>query len=60
VAEIFHEFRAFERIVYEVVQENLLAMDVSNLVPDLRMFNDRVQDAMQRSVDAYLSERAAA
>jgi Response regulator containing CheY-like receiver, AAA-type ATPase, and DNA-binding domains len=60
VAELFQEFRAFERVVYEVVQENLLAMDVSNLVPDLRMFNDRVQDAMQHSVDAYLSERAAA
>jgi ActR/RegA family two-component response regulator len=60
VAEVFQEFRVFERIVYEVVQENLLAMDVSNLVPDLRMFNDRVQDAMQHSVDAYLSERAAA
>lgn len=60
VAQIFDEFRAFERTVYEVVQENLLAMDVSNLVPDLRLFNDRVQEAMQRSVDAYLSERAAA
>jgi ActR/RegA family two-component response regulator len=60
VADIFQEFRAFERIVYEVVQENLLAMDVSNLVPDLRMFNDRVQDALQHSVDAYLSERTAA
>jgi ActR/RegA family two-component response regulator len=60
VSGIFQEFRIFERIAYEVVQENLLAMDVSNLVPDLRMFNDRVQEAMQRSVDSHLSEQAAA
>jgi hypothetical protein len=35
-------------------------MDVSNLVPDLRAFNDRVQDMMQHSVSAFLGQKLAA
>jgi YesN/AraC family two-component response regulator len=58
--DLFNEFRAFERIVYEVIQENLLGADVSNLVPDLRLFNDQVQDVMQHAVNAFLEEKVAA
>jgi DNA-binding response OmpR family regulator len=57
---LFDEFRTFERVVYEVVQENLLSVDVSNLVPDLKLFNDQVQDVMQHSVSAFLEEKIAA
>ena len=60
IDDLFDEFRALERAVYEVVQENLLAADVSNLVPDLRMFNDHVQLFLNHAINAYLGHRAAA
>lgn len=60
IDDLFEEFRALERAVYEVVQENLLAADVSNLVPDLRTFNDHVQDVLRHAVNAFLANRVAA
>lgn len=60
IDELFEEFRALERAVYEVVQENLLVADVSNLVPDLRALNDHVQDVLRHAINAYLSHSAAA
>ena len=60
IDELFEEFRAVERAVYEVVQENLLGADVSNLVPDLRAFNDHVQDVLRCAINAYLSHSAVA
>lgn len=60
IDELFEEFRAVERAVYEVVQENLLGADVSNLVPDLRAFNDHVQDVLRYAINAYLSHSAVA
>src|SRR5690242_15985348 len=60
IDDLFDEFRALERVVYEVVQENLLAADVSNLVPDLRAFNDHVQDVLRHAVNAFLAHSVAA
>ncbi|HWC18391.1 MAG TPA: response regulator [Terriglobales bacterium] len=60
IDDLFEEFRALERATYEVVQENLLAVDVSNLVPDLRTFNDHVQLVLSQAVNAYLAHRVAA
>lgn len=60
IDDLFEEFRSLERAVYEVVQENLLAADVSNLVPDLRAFNDHVQDVLRHAVNAFLAHRIAA
>jgi ActR/RegA family two-component response regulator len=60
IDDLFEEFRALERAAYEVVQENLLAVDVSNLVPDLRVFNDHVQDVLRHAVNAYLAHSLAA
>ncbi len=60
IDDLFEEFRALERAVYEVVQENLLAADVSNLVPDLRAFNDHVQDVLRHAVNAFLAHSIAA
>lgn len=60
IDDLFEEFRALERAVYEVVQENLLCADVSNLVPDLRAFNDHVQDVLRHAVNAYLAFTVAA
>jgi ActR/RegA family two-component response regulator len=60
IDDLFEEFRALERAVYEVVQENLLAADVSNLVPDLRVFNDHVQDVLRHTVNAFLAHSVAA
>jgi hypothetical protein len=60
IDDLFEEFRALERAVYEVVQENLLAADVSNLVPDLRALNDHVQDVLRHAVNAFLAHHIAA
>lgn len=60
IDDLFEEFRALERAVYEVVQENLLAADVSNLVPDLRALNDHVQDVLRHAVNAFLASHVAA
>jgi len=60
IDDLFEDFRALERTVYEVVQENLLAADVSNLVPDLRVLNDHVQDVLRHSINAYLAHTAVA
>lgn len=60
IDDIFDDFRTLERIAYEVVQENLLAADVSNLVPDLRAFNDHVQNVLMHAVNAYLEDSIAA
>lgn len=60
IDDLFEDFRTLERISYEVVQENLLAADVSNLVPDLRAFNDHVQNVLMHAVNAYLEDSIAA
>jgi ActR/RegA family two-component response regulator len=60
IDDLFDEFRAMERILYEVTQENLLAVDVSNLVPDLRILNDHMQDVLRHAVHSYLGQTAAA
>jgi ActR/RegA family two-component response regulator len=60
IDELFEEFRALERAVYEIVQENLLGSDVSNLVPDLRALNDHVQDVLRYAINSYLSHSAVA
>ena len=60
IDDLFNEFRTLERVAYEVVQENLLATDVSNLVPDLRAFNDHVQNVLNHAVCALLEKPMAA
>lgn len=60
IDDLFDEFRTLERTAYEIVQENLLAADVSNLVPDLRAFNDHVQNVLMHAVNAYLEDSLAA
>ena len=60
IDDLFEEFRALERTIYEVVQENLLGSDVSNLVPDLRALNDHVQDVLQHAINAFLASTIAA
>jgi len=60
INDLFEDFRTLERIAYEVVQENLLAADVSNVVPDLRAFNDHVQNILMHAVNAYLEDSMAA
>jgi len=60
IDDLFNELRTLERVAYEVVQENLLATDVSNLVPDLRAFNDHVQNVLNHAVCALLEKPMAA
>ena len=60
IDDLFDEVRTLERVAYEVLQENLLAIDVSNLVPDLRLFNDHVQNVLRHAVNAHLAHSIAA
>jgi YesN/AraC family two-component response regulator len=57
---LFDEFRIMERVVYDIAQENLLGIEVSMLVPDLREFNDALQDLLRIAINAFLNREQAA
>src|SRR2546428_567626 len=48
--------RWLDMVIYRVVQENLMALDVSRLVSDLRVVNDSLQTSLKRSLRAYLEQ----
>jgi ActR/RegA family two-component response regulator len=53
---VVEDTRCLDMVIYKVVQENLLAIDVSRLVHDLRIVNDSLQRSLKRSLRAYLDQ----
>ncbi|PYX66240.1 MAG: hypothetical protein DMG74_05290 [Acidobacteria bacterium] len=53
---VVEETRCLDMVIYRVVQENLMAIDVSRLVSDLRVVNDSLQTSLKRSLRAYLEQ----
>jgi ActR/RegA family two-component response regulator len=49
-----------DKVVYEVVQSHLLALDLSFLITDLKGFNQGLQAALKESIRAFLQPEAAA
>ncbi len=51
--------RLVEHAIYDLLQESLLELDLSNLITDLRRLNDILEDKLQESLDAFLEQKAA-
>ncbi len=46
-----------ERAIYDTLQMNMLALDLSRLVPDLKRVNEALDARLKASIAAYLEER---
>jgi len=55
---IIASLRLLENVIYEVVGENLLALDISRVISDIRQLNDNLARQLQETTRAYLSGEA--
>jgi ActR/RegA family two-component response regulator len=53
------DVRLIDEAIYEVIQENLLCVDVSHLIPDLRVLNKSVDLQLKKSIEAVASKAGA-
>ena len=56
IPQILKETRLLRRSIFEVMQANLLAIDVSTLIPDLVQISDSLDVQIKHSVQAYLQD----
>ncbi len=56
IPQILKETRLLRRSIFEVMQANLLAVDVSTLIPDLMQISDSLDVQIKHSVQAYLQD----
>ena len=56
IPQILKETRLLRRSIFEVMQTNLLAVDVSTLIPDLMQISDSLDVQIKHSVQAYLQD----
>jgi ActR/RegA family two-component response regulator len=47
--------RLIDEAIYEVIQESLLCLDVSHLIPDLRVVNKTLDLQLKESIEAFAS-----
>jgi len=52
---IMKEWRLLRAVIYRVIQQNLLVVDISNLLTDLINLSDSLDLLARRAVEAYLS-----
>ncbi len=51
--------RILDSAIYDVVQNNLMRLDLSTLIPDLSRLNDTLEAQLQEALQAFLGKRAA-
>ena len=56
---IVEDARLIDEAIYEVIQENLLCVDVSHLIPDLRVVNKALGLQLKESIEAFASKAGA-
>lgn len=56
IPQILKETRLLRRAIFEVMQANLLAVDISTLIPDLVQISDSLDVQIKHSVQAYLQD----
>jgi ActR/RegA family two-component response regulator len=56
IPQILKETRLLRRSIFEVMQANLLAVDVSTLIPDLMQISDSLDVQIKHSIQAYLQD----
>ena len=59
-ALLVEDLRCVEQVLYSVIQDNLLVLDISNLMPDLKRLNYALDSQLQASLEAYLESKNAA
>src|SRR5215467_371161 len=55
VPMMIEEARIVSDVVFEIIQRNLMALDLSRLIADVRCMNDSLQAQLTASVAAYLT-----
>ena len=56
IPQILKETRLLRRSIFEVMQQHLLAVDISTLIPDLVQISDSLDVQIKQSIQAYLQE----
>lgn len=51
--------RILDSAIYDVVQNNLIRLDLSTLIPDLSRLNDTLEAQLQEALRGFLEQRAA-
>ena len=59
-ALLVEDLRCVEQVLYSVIQDNLLVLDISNLMPDLKRLNYALDSQLRASLEAYLESKNAA
>jgi len=54
IAMLLEETRILHRVVADCMQQHLLSIDISNLIPDLIEVHERLQRLLQYSLEAFL------
>jgi len=52
---VVEETRELERVIFAMLQANLLSIDVSFLIPDMVRISDSLQEQLRESLRAYLN-----
>ncbi|MEO6120353.1 MAG: response regulator [Terriglobales bacterium] len=50
---LVHEFSIFRKVIYEILQANLLVVDVSALVPDMIRIGQNLDARLKRAIESY-------
>lgn len=53
------DLRVLGAAIYAVVQDNLLNLNLSNVIPDLGRLNDSLEAQLQEALNQFLGEDAA-
>jgi len=56
---LVEDVRMVDVSIYDAVQNGLLKLDLSRLIPDLRNVNNALSRHLQESIEAFLTEKAA-
>lgn len=60
IPAIVREARILQNVVSRFVQENLLALDISSVIPDVMYIGETIQAFLEESIRAYVHARHAA
>lgn len=53
---LVHEFSIFRRVIFHTIQENLLAVDVSSLIPDMVRIGLSLDSRLKGAIEAYQAQ----
>src|SRR4051812_2542285 len=56
VPMLVEDTRIFDAVLHQLIESNLLSIDLSNLIPDMRKVNDSLQIHVKEALRAFLEE----